>query len=501
MLNPPNRRSPYPNVSKPRPRGLLASLLLVLLLGAFPAVSQAAEKGVVTDFTWGAGKSAVDRQASSLSQIGSRWVRLAVSWSETQPRRGVYDSSYLSEVDYAVSKSRAAGSRVLIMVVGSPEWASGSSDGYAAPQDPNDYALFMSFLATRYRGQAEAYEVWNEQNFVRFWPSGPDPAAYAQLLKASYPAIKAADSSAKVLFGGLQYNDYGYVERAYAAMPDLGRYFDAMATHPYTLGAAPPEATWNDGTRLSAGVFSGYREVRATMLAHGDDKPIWFTEFGWSTTTRPGEGVDEATQADYLTRAYRCLEQDPYVEVALWYNLRNNFWANNADTWDDRLGLMRVDFSPKPAYSTFKDYSPGAGGCVYGGQPPAPASGAALPSSSQSTSKQTWTRVRVRRGARRAVRARTASTADTAQRVIASRRFKLVGSVANANTGRVLLRLQRRVDGRWRDTLTLKTRVTAAGRFAKSLSTHRLGRWRVRAAYPGAPGLQASSTRYRAFRL
>ena len=36
-------------------------------------------------------------------------------------------------------------------------------------------------------------------------------------------------------------------------------------------------------------VFTGYREVRATMLAHGDDKPVWMTELGWNTqSTAPG---------------------------------------------------------------------------------------------------------------------------------------------------------------------------------------------------------------------
>jgi hypothetical protein len=48
------------------------------------------------------------------------------------------------------------------------------------------------------------------------------------------------------------------------------------------------------------------------MLEHGDRNPIWITEFGYSTTTQSNwlGGVDEETQADYLTRSYRVLQSD-----------------------------------------------------------------------------------------------------------------------------------------------------------------------------------------------
>jgi hypothetical protein len=103
------------------------------------------------------------------------------------------------------------------------------------------------------------------------------------------------------------------------------------------------------------------------MLARGDDKPIWFTEFGWSTTSKQC-GVSEATQADYLRRAFEYIEQDPYVEVATWYNFRNNFFNADADEVEAQYGLLRTDFSEKPAYAAFKAYANGTTA-----PPPAPA--------------------------------------------------------------------------------------------------------------------------------
>jgi hypothetical protein len=130
-----------------------------------------------------------------------------------------------------------------------------------------------------------------------------------------------------------------------------------MATHPYACAAPETIARYANG-RMTTGSFPAYREVRATMLAHGDDKPIWFTEFGW--TSYSGQcGVTEATQADYLTRAFRFMEQDPYVAVATWYAFRNNFWAGDADNGEDRYGLTKADFTPKPSYYAFKSYATG----------------------------------------------------------------------------------------------------------------------------------------------
>jgi hypothetical protein len=195
------------------------------------------------------------------------------------------------------------------------------------------------------------------------------------MLRDVAPSIRAADPTAKVLFAGLSRNDYSYLEGAYSAMPDLGRYFDVMATHPYTYNGHGPESVWYDPNgRINKGAFSAYREVRKTMEAHGDFKPIWFTEFGWSTTTsREGmhAGVSPETQAAYLTRAYQCLEQDPYVQVATWYSLRNEYWEDDADTWVTQLGLMTTDFVRKPAFHALQNYTPGAGGCRYN-TPPLP---------------------------------------------------------------------------------------------------------------------------------
>jgi hypothetical protein len=367
-----------------RPPALLglALLALALLASAFlsTAVTRAAEPGVVSDLSWGIPQADKDREVPIMQDAGVRWARLGLGWRNLEPSKGQYSSYWLADEDAAVAAARAAGTKVILDIVESPQWASGSTDKYAPPQNPQDMADFLRFIANRYRGQVAAYEIWNEENYDKNWPSGVSgpstvsAPAYTQLLKAVYPAIKSVDPSALVVFGGLGEADYHYVEAAYAA--GAKGYFDVMAIHPYTCWSpsyyywadsqenwvAPSGSPQPPGSRITMWSFLAYREVHNSMVANGDgSKPIWLTEFGWSSATNSQCTVDQQTQASYLTQAYKTLEQDPYVQVALWYNLRQDYWATDSSYRDGGFGLINKDFTPRPAYNAFRDYATGSG--------------------------------------------------------------------------------------------------------------------------------------------
>jgi hypothetical protein len=348
-------------------RGAKLGIVAALAVLAFAAPAKAADVGLVPDLTWGASAAEQEQTVAALTQVGAKWVRLSAQWKNVEPAvPGSYDQWWLAHIDRGVDLANAAGIKVVFMVYDAPVWASGSS-GRNTPRNAQDFANFMSFIANRYRGKVEAYEVWNEQNIDRFWTS-PSAAAYTTLLKAAYPAIKAADPTAEVVFGGVSTSDYPYIEAAYAA--GAKGFFDVMAVHPYTYcGNTSPDTIRRaaDG-RMNRDSFLAYREVRASMAARGDLKPIWVTEFGWNTSTAvcdPGRGmwqggVSEQAQADYLTRAFELFAADPYVEIALAYNLRNNYWQGNADTPEARYGAMTTAFAPKPAFYAIQAAALGA---------------------------------------------------------------------------------------------------------------------------------------------
>jgi hypothetical protein len=248
---------------------------------------------------------------------------------------------------------------VLLDVVDSPSWETGSGDEHMPPANPEDYAALVGMLAQRFGSSVSAYEIWNEEDAPIWWTGAPNPTAYTQLLQAAYPAIKSADPSAEVVLGGMTGNDFEFLEGVYAAG---GKgYFDAVGVHTDTAcnKLSPYEFLRGADGRMIADSFLAYREVHSVMLANGDDKPIWMTELSWRTseaTCAEGHwagvtaaGVSDEQQARFLHQAYHCLSENPYVQVALWFPLM--------DEGADLSGLIRSDGSHKPSYAAMREYA------------------------------------------------------------------------------------------------------------------------------------------------
>jgi hypothetical protein len=178
-------------------------------------------------------------------------------------------------------------------------------------------------------------------------------------LQAAYPAVKSADPAAKVVLGGLTGNDYNFLQGVYQ---NGGKgYFDAVGVHTDTAcDVNSPFVFLRDANeRLDPDSFIGYREVHATELSNGDDKPIWMTEMSWRTTSaectegafagQKQEGVSDAQQASYLLQAYHCLAAAPYVQLGLWYPVLDEGAVDS--------GLARANRSHKPSYAAMRSYN------------------------------------------------------------------------------------------------------------------------------------------------
>jgi hypothetical protein len=328
--------------------GILLSIALAAGLGASPAL--AAEGGVVLT-TQG------PLQAAETTALGGHWVRMFATWPDLEPGRGVYAENWVSSYETTI-RALPAGTKVILDVVGTPRWETGSNDEHMPPARPAEYAGLLAMLARRYGSMVSAYEIWNEEDATRWWSGGPNPAAYVQLLKATYPAVKAANPAATVVMGGLTGNDYAFLEGVYRAG---GKgFFDAVGVHTDTACniLSPYAFLRGADNRLITDSFLAYREVHAVMVANGDPKPIWMTEMSWRTTSatcsegawagQKAGGVSDAQQATYLRQAYHCLAQDPYVQVALWFGLQDEGVAVS--------GLLRANGSRKPSFDAMKSY-------------------------------------------------------------------------------------------------------------------------------------------------
>lgn len=320
-----------------------------------PAQALAATSGTLPQFGTqfhGMWSSYTDKQRvmvlDRLKANGATTVRLDVSWAMLQPKSATFDSWGTGFVTRVLKMITDRGLQPMVMVWLTPSWVTGSTDDRVPPTGAVQLAQWQTFLkdaAGRFP-QVRDWEIWNEPNHNDFM-RGADPTVYADVLAAGYRGIKAGNPSARVVFAGTQFVDVPWIEKALRA--GAAGMYDVMGVHPYmAVGNLAPTAS-DDG---SIWRMRHVPVLRKAMLAAGDDKPIWFTEFGW----RAGSigkanwqlGVDQNTQAKYLAATLSMVRSEwPYVTRVYWYReLADNNTANASG-----YGLVLPNGSVKPALS------------------------------------------------------------------------------------------------------------------------------------------------------
>jgi hypothetical protein len=358
---------------------ITCSVVAALLLT--PASSAAQSSTVAPRDGWGYGFNvdlwhydAVARSnvIGDVTQAGFNWMKQQVEWQEIEVAPGEYD---FSQLDSLVADGNKAGLKILFSVAHAPAFYRTEASGLM-PADPATFGQFMNALASRYAGQVQSYELWNEENLdIEAGFGNVDPITYLPLLEAGYGGVKSADPAALVLLGapsptganvpGSIIDDVSYLQQLYAINGgEVTGYFDALSAHPSGF-SNPPDCTpatpqcslsgaWNTDDSFFA--FTRVAEYRDVMVANGDGgKQIWFTEFGYCSNPTPPPGyeycryITEEQQAQFLVQAYKMARATPYVGAMFQWNL--NFQMSVAPS-DEKwgFGIVRADYSGRPAY-------------------------------------------------------------------------------------------------------------------------------------------------------
>ncbi len=316
-----------------------------------------------------------------VNDLGVKWALHQLSWYHIEPQKGVYKWDI---IDPAVDVLYKAGVKIILNPVHSPTWASDIAPGF--PNDPADFAHFMTLVAQRYKGKVAGYTIWNEENLARESGKFVVAARYAELLKAGYNAIKAVDPQAIVIIGALTptgvndpykaVDDVLFLRRLYAYNSgELKGYFDGLGAHPGS-NANPPDTMWPDKPGPGPGwnshssfYFRRIEQLRQVMLDNGDaQKQMWLTEFGWASTDKPAPGFEyaaqttEQEQADYIGKAFRMgRDQYSWMGPMLLFGLNFSLPNVSTDPTDERIGwsILRRDGSKRPAYFAVQDYVAG----------------------------------------------------------------------------------------------------------------------------------------------
>jgi len=239
------------------------------------------------------------------------------------------------------------------------------------------FANFAAFVAEHFKDRVYAFEIWNEPDWVGFnghydWlPSDTSygwttlakksSAAYANLIKAVYPAIKSVyageEDKVTVISGGCLpvKSDTGYLSRM-LSVDGVQNYMDAVAIHPYANDASPADICSGDSCDFSAQI----RRVKSFTK-----KPIWITEYGASSFGNSENGGYDGESAfkGYgtlgvrgqtlaLVRAFMVVACDPQIEKIFIYNFKEK---SETPSIEANFGVVGYDYVPKASYAAISN--------------------------------------------------------------------------------------------------------------------------------------------------
>ena len=328
-----------------------------------------------------------------IADIPATWMRYnGAIWADVEPNEGDRKWKALAVMETNLRLAQQNHVSPLVIVRQTPAWAQLYQDAGCGPIKPEKleaFGRFMFDLVKRYSAppyNVLYWEIWNEPDVsvdlayqqggentpFGCWGNYSDPyfggEYYAEMLKAVYPQVKAANPRAQVIIGGLLLGCNPDTNCPTEIAPRFfegilrnqgADYFDYVGFHNYDdyLGAASSEigpygtGSWNSYWDTNGpSIVAKVNFLRKTMAAYGVDKPIMNTETallcGGFDDTYGGPGCEstptspfEITKAAYIVHSYvNAISID--LKMNVWFFIKG--WRNS--------GLIFRDNTPRPAY-------------------------------------------------------------------------------------------------------------------------------------------------------
>jgi hypothetical protein len=323
---------------------------------------------------------------AALKDSGAEWTRIVIRWLDIEPTLSQppeYDQNMLNWYDERLIQISQTGIKIIAIINSAPDWAN-DGDGQKCPAVTSNHLLeyqqFLTYIVSRYSKSPyniHHWEIFNEaDNTTVYRPDdngcfGLYGSLYSQVLSMSYSTIKTIDPTATVLMSGIAYEAWTeppYNGIFYRYFPDdvMGSggasYFDALNFHYFpsyhlewerwnppaqpTCSRPPgdPGYTAYDGSGIDVSAKKNFFTNRMSACFNVD-KPVWLTEMAEAGV--PGDEGSLRNQAYYVMKGYsRGLAAG--IKNITWFTLVSPPY----DPWNQ--GLLNLDFSPKPAFFTYK---------------------------------------------------------------------------------------------------------------------------------------------------
>jgi len=337
---------------------LLALCLIGALITAGPARAQepTPPPPIPTDQRFGAVETYHEPELADTLGLG--WTRIIFYWSELEkdgPGTWNWFHAPLERIDREI----AGGREVVGLLQHTPAFSTDGPPGAGVPRgldlpvdDPaNEWAVFVRRVMTAYQGRVTHWIIWNEPDIAptdygTLWAGSVEE--YARLLKVAYLVAHEIDPSIRIHLGGLTYwHNPAYLNQlldAIAEDPDAvqrGYYFDVVSLHVYFR----PEST-----------VEIVEALRASLAAHGLDKPIWLNETNAPPYDDPAQRWDSPDFRVTQEMQASFILQELAIALALDIERTAVYkWIDEPplEPGFEPYGLLRSDRTPRPAFNAF----------------------------------------------------------------------------------------------------------------------------------------------------
>jgi len=208
-------------------------------------------------------------------------------------------------------------------------------------------AFAREFGPSGKRKLVESAEIGNEPGK---WPDSD----YSRLFRAMAEGIRAGDPALTILTCNMTTGKSGSYEKSVKCVAEVPELYDVLNVHSYAQLENWP--TWRRSFPEDPKLPKHLQDIEALCHwrdQHDPGKPVWVTEFGYDSSTRPAEksgdfskwvGVTDEQQAQWLVRSLLVYSAMPVARAYLYF-------FNDKD--EPRLhassGITR-DFKPKPSF-------------------------------------------------------------------------------------------------------------------------------------------------------
>ena len=350
-----------------------------------------------------------DRHMRRFHSLGVDRVRVSAFWEQTAPRPGRRRKPSFNaasptapeynfvNLDRVVAAAARTGLKVLISITTpAPLWATGDPgrhDRLWKPK-PGEFAKFARAVAARYGPRVDQFAILNEPNQPGWLRPQSDrrgfyaPHHYRRLVRAAFPAIRAASPRDTILVGELAsggtdrsgpgspirplafLRSFGCVSRSFRRVRS-GRCrgfkparADAIGHHPYQFFAHPSRGSQN---RDDAGIGDTRRLLRfldrltrrrGLVSARGGRLAVHYTEFGYQTDPPdPYAGIPLRRQDRWLQEAAYVVARTPRVRSLNQFRLTDGPVLPGrglAAYHEFQSGLLFRNGRAKPSYASFR---------------------------------------------------------------------------------------------------------------------------------------------------